>query len=106
MDLQSAARQPTSSFEPLSRATTLPSAYYHDPIILGQEKVKVFGRTWQLVGRLEQVAAAGDYFTATVADEPIVVVRGADESLRAFSNVCRHRAGPVAAGCGNRKVFQ
>src|SRR5215831_1833154 len=92
------------SFEPqLSRASTLPSEWYADPAILDLEKEKVFSRTWQLVGRIEQVAALGDYFTTTVADEPILVVRGQGEKLRAFSNVCRHRAGPVAAGNGNRK---
>ncbi|HYE76090.1 MAG TPA: SRPBCC family protein, partial [Blastocatellia bacterium] len=66
----------------------------------------VFSRTWQLVGRTEQVSKPGDYFTAMIGREPIIVVRRADEKLRALSNVCRHRAGPVATGEGNRKVFQ
>src|ERR1700730_1315047 len=95
------------SFEPnLSRASTLPSTWYRDPFQLELEKELVFSRTWQRVGRAEQVASPGDYITAQICDEPIIVVRGADEKLRAFSNVCRHRAGPVASGCGNRKVFQ
>jgi choline monooxygenase len=98
---------PEFSFqERLERASTLPSEWYVDRAILEREKAKVFARTWNLVGRMDQVAAPGDYFTATVADEPIIVARGADEKLRAFSNVCRHRAGPVASGEGNRKVFQ
>ncbi|MDT7603124.1 MAG: choline monooxygenase, partial [Acidobacteriota bacterium] len=46
------------------------------------------------------------YFTATVGDEPVIVVRGADATVRALSNVCRHRAGPVASGCGSREVFR
>ncbi|HVF90342.1 MAG TPA: SRPBCC family protein [Blastocatellia bacterium] len=90
----------------LERASTLPSEWYTDPALLEREKEKVFSRTWQLVGRTEQVSAPGDYFTATIGDEPIIVARGADERLRAFSNVCRHRAGPVAAGEGRRKAFQ
>lgn len=89
--------------ERLASASTPPSEWYTDPRILAEEKAKVFGRTWQLVGRTEQVAQAGQYFTATVGDEPVVVVRGADERLRAFSNVCRHRAGPVATGEGQRR---
>jgi choline monooxygenase len=92
--------------ERLARASTLPSRWYVDPAILEQEKEKVFSRAWQLVGRAEQVASPGDYFTTAVADEPVIVVRGADEKLRALANVCRHRAGPVAEGEGKRKVFQ
>lgn len=95
------------SFEKrLSRAATLPASWYTDAEVLALEKQKVFGRSWQLVGRVDQVERPGDYFTASIADEPIIVARGADEKLRAFSNVCRHRAGPVAEGGGNRKVFQ
>ncbi|HYP25470.1 MAG TPA: SRPBCC family protein [Blastocatellia bacterium] len=95
------------SFESrLEFASTLPSEWYTDPALLEREKERVFSRTWQLVGRAEQVSGPGDYFTATVGDEPILVVRGADERLRALSNVCRHRAGPVASGDGRRKAFQ
>ena len=92
--------------ENLARAATLPSAWYTDAAIFHQEKERIFARTWNLVGRAEQAAAPGDYFTTAIADEPIIVVHGADGELRAFANVCRHRAGPVAAGEGNRKVFQ
>jgi choline monooxygenase len=92
--------------EQLATASTLPSNWYIDPAILQLEKENVFNHTWQLVGRTDQVSEPGDFFTAMIADEPVLVVRGSDEKLRAFSNVCRHRAGPVAAGTGNRKVFQ
>ncbi|MGB8508217.1 MAG: SRPBCC family protein [Pyrinomonadaceae bacterium] len=90
----------------LAYAGTPPAEWYTDARVLDDERRKIFGRTWQLAGRVEQVAEAGQYFTATVADEPVIVARGADERLRAFSNVCRHRAGPVADGCGRRKSFQ
>jgi choline monooxygenase len=92
--------------ERLARASTPPSGWYTDPEVLEREKERVFSHTWQLVGRAEQVKSAGSYFTTTIADEPVIVVRGADEKLRALSNVCRHRAGPVAEGAGSRKVFQ
>ncbi len=92
--------------ERLAFAATPPAVWYTDARQLALEQAHVFARTWQLVGRVEQVAQPGQYFTATVAGEPLIVVRGADERLRAFSNVCRHRAGPVAAGCGQRKSFQ
>jgi choline monooxygenase len=44
------------------------------------------------VGRTDQVEKPGQYVTRTVAGEPIVVVRGSDNQLRAFFNVCRHHA--------------
>ncbi len=90
----------------LAFAATIPATWYFDPAMLAREQETVFAHTWQLVGRSEQVAAPGAYFTTTIADEPILVVRGADERLRALSNVCRHRAGPIAVGAGQRKVLQ
>ncbi len=90
----------------LPRASTLPSSYYIDPAVLAAEERRVFGTTWQLAGRLEQVREAGSYFTATVGSEPLLVIRGGDGVLRAMSNVCRHRAGPVAKGEGKRPVLQ
>lgn len=94
-------------FDPrLSFASTLPSRFYSDPAVLDAEQRAIFARTWQLVGRAEQVGEPGAYFTAKVANEPLLVVRGSDGVLRALSNVCRHRAGPVAKGEGKRPVLQ
>jgi choline monooxygenase len=94
-------------FEPtaLSNATTLPSRWYLDPEVLERERERIFHRSWQWVGRSEDVAVPGDFFAAEVGGEPIVVVRGRD-SLRGFSNVCRHRAAIVAEGKGNAKLLQ
>ena len=95
------------SFDPrLAHARTPPAGWYFDPSMFAREKEKVFARTWQLVGRAEEVAEPGQFFTATVGDEPVVVARGADSRLRALSNVCRHRAGPVAEGRGACAAFR
>ncbi len=97
----------TYRFEPrLPYASTIPSIYYNDPAVLAAENRSIFARTWQLVGRAEQVREVGQFFTATVADEPLLIVRGNDGELRALSNVCRHRAGPVAKGEGKRGSLQ
>ena len=87
-------------------ASTLASNYYVNPELLTVEKRKIFWRTWQLTGRSEQVRNGGDYITVDLLGEPLVVVRGSDGVLRGFYNVCRHRAGPAAEGCGSRKVFR
>ena len=92
--------------ERIEWAETLPASLYTDARVLEEERRSVFGRTWQLAGRAEQVAEPGRFFTADVGGEPVVVVRAAAGGLRAFSNVCRHRAGPVAAGEGRCKSFR
>lgn len=90
----------------VERGGNLPADWYRSAECLRLELDLVFRHTWQNVGRVEQVANPGDYFVTSIAGEEIVVVRGKDGLLRALSNVCRHRAGPVAVGCGNRKGFQ
>ena len=80
---------------PLERARTIPSSWYTAPEVYEAERRAVFGRTWQVVGRAEPVSRPGSFLTAEVAGEPVLVVRGDDGVLRAFFNVCRHRAAPV-----------
>ena len=97
----------TFRYEPdIARATTIPAAWYTDPAVLPIEQERIFGRTWQLVGRLDQLAQPGSFFTCQVVNEPIVVTRDTAGQLHAFYNVCRHRAGSVAEGCGTRKTLQ
>src|SRR5512142_726764 len=90
----------------LARAWTLSANHYTDPAVLAQEKERVFGRTWQVVGHVRQLANPGDYVTTELVGEPLLIVRDTAGELRAFYNVCRHRAGPPAEGCGSRKVFR
>jgi choline monooxygenase len=90
----------------IARAWSLPAPYYVDPAIAAEEKDRIFGRSWQVIGHGDRVAKPGDYFTAQLVDEPLLIVRGTDGELRAFCNVCRHRAGPPAEGCGSRKLFR
>ena len=81
---------------PLQNASTIPSAWYVDGRIADLERERVFGRNWIAVGRADQVAAPGQFFTVELAGEPLVIVRGTDGELRAFYNVCRHHAAAVA----------
>lgn len=80
----------------LEEAYTIPAPWYIDPRTEQAEREQVFGRNWIAVGRVDQVAAEGQFFTVEIAGEPIVVVRGSDGDLRAFFNVCRHHAAAVA----------
>ena len=93
-------------FDPrIERASTIPARLYNDPVYLELERERIFANTWQLVGRLDQLAEHGQFFTAEVGNDSIVVLRD-NEQLRGFHNVCLHRAGPVAHGCGARKTLQ
>jgi choline monooxygenase len=86
---------------PLEEAYTIPAPWYLDERIENAEREQVFGRNWIAVGRLDQVASEGQFFTVEIAGEPLVIVRGADGELRGFYNVCRHHAAAVAnIACG------
>jgi carnitine monooxygenase subunit len=80
---------------------------YTDPKVLEKEMELVFSKSWQLVGHVSQVEKAGAFFTADVANEPIIVIRGTDEVLRAFYNVCPHRATKLErTESGKKKILQ
>ena len=90
----------------LSRASTIPARWYIDPAFLEAERRAVFGRTWQAVGHASSVAAPGSYLACEIAGEPVLVARGKDGALRAFSNVCRHRGSLLAEGEGRASVLR
>ena len=93
-------------FDPnIARASTIPARLYNDPVYLELERERVFAHSWQLVGRVDQVLETGQYFTAEIGNDAIVILRDGT-SLRGFYNICLHRAGPVAYGCGKRQTLQ
>jgi choline monooxygenase len=91
---------------PLSEASTIPAPWYVDARIADLELRNVFSKTWQAIGRTDQVEKPGDFLTFTLAGEPIVAVRGNDGQLRAFYNVCRHHAAAVVnEPCGHAQIL-
>jgi glycine betaine catabolism A len=72
-------------------AMTLPSQWYVSPEVFDAERERVFSKRWLCVGRVEQVERSGDFFTAEVAGESLIVTRDTSGTLHAFFNVCRHR---------------
>jgi choline monooxygenase len=85
---------------PLNRAQTLPARWYTEPAFYATEQQKIFGATWQLVARIDQVSAPGDYLTFELGGEPLVLIRQANGQLAVLSNVCRHRASLLLQGSG------
>jgi len=98
---------PTDLLEqPIERASTIPAEWSWDPAFHALDREHIFARQWHYVGHVSQVPKPGSYLPATVAENPILIVRDLEGELRAFYNVCRHRAGPLATepGCVNRVV--
>lgn len=97
----------TLAVSPIERSQTIPSDWYINPEFHQIDSQAVFLQTWQWVGHLGKVANPGDYFLASVADNPLILLRDRDGALRGFYNVCRHRGGPLATDeSGNCTMLQ
>jgi carnitine monooxygenase subunit len=86
---------------------SLPGWLYTDPEAFEVETARVIRPSWQIVCHVSDLAKPGDYHTLDYAGESVIAIRGTDGALRAFTNVCRHRAmrlveGPM--GCAKKLV--
>ncbi len=88
-----------------ARARALPGCFYTQQNFLDDEIEILLRREWLCVGRVDEIPNPGDYFTADLLDEPLLVVRGDDNQVRILSNVCRHRGILVAEGAGRKRRF-
>lgn len=70
---------------------------YHDPAVYAKELEAIFKRSWYMVGRVEQIAQAGDYFTCSLPTfrHELLVCRDRNGTINAFHNVCSHRGNVV-----------
>jgi glycine betaine catabolism A len=92
---------------PFRAASLLPGRAYHDERFFDFERREWLRRDWIMVGRSSQVATAGTYFLADIDGEPLLIVRGRDDVVRAFYNVCQHRGTSVVEeSCGAAVRFQ
>lgn len=87
--------------EPPPDDTFMDPAGYFSQKLFDLEMRVVYPRSWVFVGDLSQLRSPGDYVTETIGTEPVMVVRGRDGTLRAFVNVCPHRASTLVEGSGN-----
>ena len=82
------------------RAWTLPGKYYYDPLIYRRELETIFYRNWQYACHVSRLAEPGMYFVRDIGDQSIVVLRDSGGEIRAFHNVCQHRAHRLLEGEG------
>lgn len=85
---------------------SLPAWTYTDADFMALEKARLFMPTWHLVCHVSDIPRSGDYRTFAMMGERAVVLRGRDGAIRAFHNVCAHRAARLVDGeggnCGGR----
>ena len=79
---------------------TLHSDAYTEPRWFDVDQRAVIGRSWQWVCHTESLAAPGAFVTEVIAGMPVVAIRDHDGVLRAFYNVCQHRAHHLLEGSG------
>ncbi|AZQ53303.1 SRPBCC family protein [Burkholderia cenocepacia] len=82
-------------------ARAMPPGVYTSPEFLERERQTLFHHEWLCMGRASALPNPGDYLTAEIAGQPIIVIRRDDGTLRAMSNVCLHRMSTLLEGRGN-----
>ena len=86
---------------PFEQARAMPPGVYTQDIFLENELEHIFAQDWYCVGRSSALTNPGDYVSAELAGQPIVVLRDRDGEMRAMSNVCLHRMSTLLHGRGN-----
>jgi phenylpropionate dioxygenase-like ring-hydroxylating dioxygenase large terminal subunit len=79
----------------IRKAKTLPASAYSSPSFHEDERVAIFQRDWVCAGIVDEMPAAGSFTARIVGGLPVLFVRDKAGELRAFLNVCRHRASPL-----------
>ncbi|RQV00051.1 (2Fe-2S)-binding protein [Burkholderia cenocepacia] len=82
-------------------ARAMPPGVYTSPEFLEREQQTLFRNEWLCMGRASALPNPGDYLTAEIAGQPIIVIRRDDGTLHAMSNVCLHRMSTLLEGRGN-----
>ncbi len=76
---------------------SLSANWYYDAEIFAVEQKQIFTRNWTFITGCQELNKPGQYVTATIAGQSIVIVRGYDGKLAGFLNLCRHRASMLCA---------
>ncbi len=91
---------------PIEEAKTIPSDWYYDKNIFDIERKKIFLKSWHLIGSESLVPNTGDTIIKEILNQPIILSRHKDKSIKAFYNVCQHRGGPLLRKDDCIAVFQ
>ena len=86
---------------PPTRPTLVPAERYYSAAFARLEAERMWSKVWQVACTIDHVAEPGDHFEYRCGPYSVLIVRGDDDVLRAFQNVCRHRGNSLCAGCGS-----
>lgn len=90
---------------PLLEAFSMPAWCYTSQEFFDREVDRIFLKTWNFIGREDEIPNPGDFMVLDMFGESIVVVRGKDGRARAFANVCRHRGTRLLSGHGSCRAI-
>ena len=81
--------------ESYQEGKTLPQDFYTDESVFNDEMKRIYFRQWLMVDHISRIKNYGDYFIFEAEKESIIVIRGRDNEVRAFYNVCTHRGSRI-----------
>jgi phenylpropionate dioxygenase-like ring-hydroxylating dioxygenase large terminal subunit len=84
----------------------LPTDRYLRRDVYDREVTGLWSRVWQVACRVDDLPQPGAYLEYTTADQSFLVVRGRDDQIRAFHNVCRHRGTQLKCGRGKAREIR
>ncbi|WP_338602711.1 aromatic ring-hydroxylating dioxygenase subunit alpha [Sulfolobus tengchongensis] len=85
----------------------IPLKVFNDNEIFELELRNVFAKSWMFLGFESEIPNVGDYVLRYIGIDPFIVVRGEDNKIRAFLNVCRHKGNLLIRDeKGNARFFQ
>ena len=81
--------------ESYQEGKTLPQDFYTDESVFSDEMKRIYFKQWLMVDHVSRIKNPGDYFVFEAEKESIIVIRGRDNEIRAFYNVCTHRGSRI-----------
>lgn len=91
---------------PEDNAFALSAQFYTDPALSTLENQLLLENNWQLLAHTSQLPHPGAQIVSKIGNIPIVLVKTDQHEIKAFHNVCRHRAGPLATKNGQSKTLR
>ena len=93
--------------EPILGTELIPKERYTSKEYMQLEWERMWTKVWNMAGRESDIPNVGDYFTTELGPESLLIVREAEDKVRAFYNVCPHRGNQIRnPGMGHAESFQ
>lgn len=91
---------------PIEIAETIPAHWFTSPGLDKTDRELILSKSWQYIGHESQITQPGDFLVDDIIGHPILVVRNQTNQILCFSNVCRHRGGPLASKSGSSRMLR